>query len=240
MPKGRQYRKVRVMQTQTLIDHCRERLGSHGFDLVQPFATATYNRAPLAQSSSFRLPDFGRPSALALVVGNGRALWQRFVAAYQREPEIAASRHPLNEHTESSLHRLRDSLAVRSVCFFSHHSEPRIPIQRVADVAGLAELAPCHMSVHPELGPWLGLRAVLVVDAPPPQRLPPTPARQCPGCHRPCLAALSNAVSQPPGAADSWRAWLQLRDSCPVGRQARYGSDQIHYHYTKDRSILDR
>jgi methylmalonic aciduria homocystinuria type C protein len=37
-----------------------------------------------------------------------------------------------------------------------------------------------------------------------------------------------------------WRAWLAVRESCPVGREYRYCDAQIEYHYTKDRAILRR
>jgi cyanocobalamin reductase (cyanide-eliminating) / alkylcobalamin dealkylase len=38
--------------------------------------------------------------------------------------------------------------------------------------------------------------------------------------------------------ADTWRAWLAVRDACPVGREHRYGDDQIAYHYAKRRDAL--
>ena len=36
----------------------------------------------------------------------------------------------------------------------------------------------------------------------------------------------------------TWREWLAIRDACPVGRGARYGEQQIEYHYLKDRKTL--
>jgi hypothetical protein len=37
-----------------------------------------------------------------------------------------------------------------------------------------------------------------------------------------------------------WRAWVAVRDACPVGRASRYGDEQIRYHYAKDRGVLER
>ena len=32
-------------------------------------------------------------------------------------------------------------------------------------IAGLAHTSPSYLSIHPEHGPWIGLRAVIVLDA---------------------------------------------------------------------------
>ncbi|MCH2111028.1 MAG: hypothetical protein MK135_17050, partial [Polyangiaceae bacterium] len=36
------------------------------------------------------------------------------------------------------------------------------------------------------------------------------------------------------------RPWLALRESCPIGRKARYPSAQISYHYDKSLSTLQQ
>src|SRR5690606_32501025 len=106
---------------------------------------------------------------------------------------------------------------------------------------GLAELSPSRLSIHPRLGPWLGLRALSVVDPPPVrQRSAPRRLRLCPPCAKPWMSALSKAQAEPRPHEESWsRAWLRVRDSCPVGRDARYGDNQIRYHYTKDKRALN-
>ena len=38
--------------------------------------------------------------------------------------------------------------------------------------------------------------------------------------------------------AATWHDWLGVRDACPVAREARYGEDQIRYHYAKDPTAL--
>ena len=38
--------------------------------------------------------------------------------------------------------------------------------------------------------------------------------------------------------AEHWRAWLAVRDACPLGREHRYPEALIHYVYTKDRAVL--
>ena len=53
-------------------------------------------------------------------------------------------------------------------------------------------------------------------------------------------AAAGFDLAQPfqPGLGDTWRLWLAVRDACPVGREHRYGDDQIGYHYRHDRTLL--
>jgi hypothetical protein len=128
---------------------------------------------------------------------------------------------------------------VSSLAFFSHQRQPVIPIQRIAHVSGLAELSPSHLSLHPRVGPWLGLRAVVVFDLPAATISPTAQPGLCEGCAKPCLGALAAATRAGGGPAQSqWEHWLRVRDSCPVGRRARYSMSQIRYHYTKDRSVI--
>jgi hypothetical protein len=55
-------------------------------------------------------------------------------------------------------------------------------------------------------------------------------------CDAPCHDALARALATP----NDWRAWLAVRDACPIGRDYRYDDDQLRYHYTKDRAALGR
>jgi hypothetical protein len=159
-----------------------------------------------------------------------------FVAAVRASETLRRSNTPLDDYTESVVTELQRATSTPSAAFFSHRTAPLIPIQRIAHVAGLAGLSPSHMSVHPRLGPWLGLRAVVVFETPPdPNTAPSPPVYPCEGCAAPCLSALERAQTTP----DSWQAWLSVRESCPVGCEARYGDHQIRYHYTKDRRLLD-
>jgi len=117
----------------------------------------------------------------------------------------------------------------------------RVAMQRLAEVAGLAALAPSHLAIHPIYGPWFGLRAAIVVDVDGPPPRPPV-TRAC-DCAHGCAPALDQALAAGPprdGAElrERWRLWLAVRDACPVGRAHRYGEEQLTYHYTGDRSLL--
>lgn len=232
---------ARVLTSERILERWRVRLRTRGFDLVTGFDTRMVNGAELSDGLGFSLPTFGRAQALALFVAHGRALWRPFVNALSADLALAESQHPLDEYTEACVDELRRSESVAVQAFYSHQVDPCIPFQRIADRIGLAELSPSHLSVHPRLGPWLGLRALVVFDAPPLADLEPGSRRQslCAPCAKPCLTALAHAEAEPSTDAERWfRAWLDVRDSCPLGRAARYGERQLRYHYTKDRRAL--
>jgi methylmalonic aciduria homocystinuria type C protein len=212
------------MTARLKLDQLRRRCVAGGFDLVAPFDVADFNAGA---SSDQRLPDHGRGHALGVVVGNTRGLWPVFLAACRRDPSAAARPDPLDDYTVAIVSGAAEATGHAFVALWGHTMDPRpIPIQRVAEVAGLARIAPCHLSVHPELGPWLALRAVLVLDTEP---LPShSPGDPCAGCARPCMEALTSALP-----STDWRKWLAVRDACPLGRPARYSDAQIAYHYDK-------
>jgi methylmalonic aciduria homocystinuria type C protein len=118
-----------------------------------------------------------------------------------------------------------------------------VAVQRLADLSGLARLAASKLSIHPLYGPWVAFRAVAVLDIRGPSGSAPGAAPACDACEASCLPAFRRArdvwMSHATGEA-GWRAWLAVRESCPVGREYRYCDAQIEYHYTKDRAILRR
>ncbi len=198
---------------------CRE----GGFDLVQPFDPRWLDDVDLGGHALG-----AAPGGLGFFVAHSRALWSPFLA--QRTDET----HPLDRHCEQVVTRAAAGLGVPARCFFSHH-EPHFPIQRVAEAIGFADLSPSHLSLHPEHGPWVGLRAVVIAEHAYAGAAPPPLPHPCEGCDRPCVEALSEAVAK---AQPSWRNWLAVRDACPVGRGSRYGAAQLNYHYTKKRRWL--
>jgi methylmalonic aciduria homocystinuria type C protein len=164
---------------------------------------------------------FSREGRLALLIGNTRRLWPIFLLGRD-----GRSANPLDDYVIS--------VVTGALSPYPHqvrfaHVPPYVPIQRLAEEAGLALLSRTHLSIHPVYGPWLALRALaeLDMDGPPPG---PRPEPGCEGCEARCGAALEAAM----GSGD-WRMWLAMRDACNVGREWRYGEDQIAYHYTKVR-----
>lgn len=223
-----------------LVDELARRCAAAGFDLCAAAAVADYNvRVP----DELRLPDLGRPRALVVVIGNTRALWPHFRAAL-RDPELAAAAHPLDTYAAQTITAAVDAVAgqLRRELRFAPEPPPRrVALQRLAEVAGLATLAPSHLAIHPEFGPWFGLRAAIVFDVEGPAPTAPPP-RAC-DCATGCGPALDRALAAGPPRdgvelRERWRLWLAVRDACPVGRAHRYDDDQLTYHYTGDRRRL--
>jgi methylmalonic aciduria homocystinuria type C protein len=197
-----------------------EELARRGLDLAAELATADYNAEV---DEGLRLPDFGRARARAIVVGNTRALWPEFLASGKRL---------LDDYV---MEAVRAAIGgARAEVRWAHDVPATVAIQRAAAVAGLAYLAPSHLCVHPVYGPWIALRAVIVLDEDGPPRAPAI-APPC-DCARGCGPALERALAagEPRSTEElreRWRLWLAVRDACPVGREHRYGDDQILFHY---------
>ncbi len=177
-------------------------------------------------------PDlsWGRARTLAVVVGNTRAMWPRFLAARLDEPD------PLDRFVERSLTDALDEArpGVAWTVRWAHHVPATVAIQRAADLAGLAWLSPSHLCVHPAYGPWIALRALIAFDLDGPPRAP----RLAPPCRcaEGCTAAFATALAAGAPASTEelrarWPLWLAVRDACPVGRAHRYDDEQIRFHY---------
>lgn len=215
-----------------------------GFDLFAPVAVGAYNRAV---DGVLRLEAFGSEGSLAVVVGNTRALWPKWLGAIARDPALALEADPLERYTERVIATALDAIPVAAEVRYAHERGARcVAIQRLAHVAGLAYASPTHQSVHPVYGPWIGLRAAVSFDAPaPPAAMAITPLEHpCGDCRARCqpaferaLAAMGRELSQA-RAREHWRLWLACRDACPVGQEHRYGEAQIRYHYLQDREQL--
>lgn len=188
-------------------------LATAGLDLCAPFAD-----------------DDGRQG---YVVGNTRAFWPRFVAAL---PSLLDEPHPIEAYVERVV---RAALPTGARVRFAHEGPPWIPIQRLAERAGLAWLSPGRLAVHPVYGPWISLRAVVTLDEAA-VAAAAAPAPPCPGCETGCRPAFARAspFASPRAAETHWREWLAVRDACPTGREHRFQEDHLAYGYSKDRRLL--
>ncbi|HWN72011.1 MAG TPA: hypothetical protein VNM90_30435 [Haliangium sp.] len=224
-----------------IYERIRAACAGRGLDLARPLCASWYNQAA---DPDHRLPDHGRASTLAVILGNTRALWPHLADALSADAGLASHPDPVDAYCERVVREAMAGIAEPWLVRFAHEPPPRIAIQRLAHVAGLAHLAPTHLSVHPVYGPWIALRAVVVVDVdgpPGPAPVLPPPCDCATHCAPRFQAALARAGSATPGHAEvesDWRAWLAVRDACPVGRAHRYDEQQLRYHYTKDRRFL--
>ena len=178
-------------------------------------------------------------------MGNSRAFWPRFLEAVRESEALRESEHPLNAYVTVTISRLVQALPVACEVRWAHTSQPSpVAMQRASMIAGLAHTSPSYLSIHPKHGPWIGLRAVLVLDANWGSGEPAPAPDPCTPCPKPCLAALDRAVAASKNApvgkkvSSRWKVWLAVRDACPLGRSSRYSDEQCEYHYRPDRDFL--
>jgi methylmalonic aciduria homocystinuria type C protein len=216
------------MPSSTDADLIARRCHQVGLDLSAVTSVGRYNDQV---DAPFHLP--GDRTSSVIVLGNTRAMWphlDRFVGS-SSQPLT----DPVDTYVEHVISGVTADIAGVIDVRYSHEPPPRrIAIQRLADVAGLAWLSPSHLCIHPMFGPWIALRAAVVLDQP----APAAASRLEPPCHcsAHCLPKLREALvaGEPTNAAqliEHWRLWLAMRDACPVGRQHRYDDEQIVYHY---------
>lgn len=220
-----------------------ERLLLQGFDLVRAFDIACYNELIADHETLAPLPQFGRRGALALLVGNTKALWPHFLEAFHGDTDLVDCANPLDVWVERVLNACLKHIPEKSVLRFSHDpGEGLVSMLHLAQASGLAHVGPAHLAIHPDHGTWIGLRGVIIVDAEPPHAQSGSVVAPCKGCHAPCVEALDTALATAPASeiAASWLAWVAVRDACPVGRTSRYSEAQLQYHHTKDRAALLR
>jgi hypothetical protein len=193
----------------TLVDP----LAAAGFDLAQPFDAHAVGAALALRA----LTGAGR---LGWLIGNTRALWPVFTAAMRDRPRTP---NPLDRYLEDTLAAIAPAPARVLLGHRRDAAGGFVPLQRIAVASGLGALAPSHLVIHPVYGPWIALRAVVIVDGEPPP-LPGPIAAPC-RCEAACARTLERALA---GTGD----WLAVREACAL-RDHRYSDDQIRYHYTK-------
>jgi hypothetical protein len=189
-------------------------LAAAGFDLAHAFDTALAARSP-------GLAVLGGPARLGLLVGNTRALWPPFQAALRADPALAGDPDPLDHYCEQVV---TSSFPPGTRIYFGHrpYHGAFLPLQRLAALTGLGVIAPSHLVIHPIYGPWLALRAIVIVDGSPPARLPIAQPCQC-------TTACGDAFRRAQCSRDPLD-WLAVRERCAL-QAFRYSDDQIIYHY---------
>ena len=127
---------------QSVVEELRTQWIPAGLDLLQPFQVAWYNRAV---ANGFRLPDFGRPSALEILVANTRAIWTALPRRLAREPARARRAQPARELLEAAVLPALQPLTCCSEVRMGAGSPAAAGQQRLAHVSGLAYLKWCLM-----------------------------------------------------------------------------------------------
>jgi hypothetical protein len=175
----------------------------------------------------------------ALVVGNaGRSLWEKFEAA----SECALADDPLDRYTRHVLEvaaQLWDPAA--AIGFYADRREGvYLPLVALARRAGFGSPGRIGVLIHPEFGPWIAIRAVLLVAESLPETSAP-PFDPCSGCPAPCENACVGAAVGAQGldarkcydtrlANPACAGACAARSACVVAPEHAYSPAQLAHH----------
>jgi ferredoxin-like protein FixX len=215
-----------------------------GLNLVGATPVADYDRIARAELRIAARRPWART---AIVVGNGGgALW-RFVAARAGE-RPAADANPIDELVEEVFERRVAPLLARRAVRFEIAFAHRFPGEPLSFVdlgrsAGLGAPSLLRVLVHPVFGPWIALRAVVLVDFEADADRPAAAFDPCPGCReRACVASCpAGAVRLPDGwdvaacvehrlATGDCESLCHARFDCVIGREHRYPEGALAHH----------
>ena len=200
-----------------------------------------------------------------ILVASTRALWPHFLNHIHQNPRFLDSPHPFDDYTTSTIEQEITDTASRHhwdqyQLYFSHltysttdniNVKSFIPFQRFAHHVNFAALyQPSYLCLHQHYGPWIGLRAIITYTSsipisPSPSTRPTldfTPQFQSQIHHAIQHALHSDDDAAAAASGEKWKKWLKVRDmlshSNPEWDQWRYSDQQLRYHYTHDKALL--
>ncbi len=231
-----------------LLDAVTAALVPFGLNLIGTTSVAHYETlVPPQYHVNALLPQ----AKSIVVIGNGGGeFWRGFRLYCKQHPGYMEERaHPLDDYTvkliETTLTPLLQTSgrAYRYLYPFQFWTEP-VSFMHLARAAGLAGPSILGVIIHPEYGPWMALRAALLIDQDLSTSSQTPGFDPCPTCtERPCISTCpAQAISEeknwdipacvqhrlrvPEDCVDYCRA----RFDCVYGRAHRYPLDELQYH----------
>ncbi len=216
-------------------------LAPSGLDLVGVANPSAWNAEALpARTTAALFP----PTRAIVVIGNGGpAMWRAFVGDLE-----ANHAHFLEEANPLDVFARRAVLAAdvvwgstpRRWFFAAAEADLHIDFRVAARLAGLGTASRLGLLLHPDFGPWVGLRAACFIAA----DLPfanPMQFDPCSDCPAPCMTACPggafpdgswsvSACGAFKGSSDRCTQICHSRAACPVGSAQRYDDAGFRYH----------
>src|SRR5262249_11059604 len=227
-------------------------LASWGLNLVGATSLEAYDAGVPAAFTLGRLHPWARD---AIVIGNGGGrFWNAFRDFCSRHPEHETHPDPLDAFPQAAVEAaVRPSLAgvdLRILYPFRFPEEP-VSFVHLAACAGLGRRSLVGVLVHPVFGPWIALRAAVLVPFAVSAPRPADAFDPCPGCvERACIpacpvravSAAGRGVPRRPAhrlsADDGCASRCHARFDCVVGREHRYPPDALAYHQGRARRSM--
>jgi len=231
--QNRELRPVRpIPQAREALCGLQRALAPAGLTRLGVLAAADYDaRVPAAWSTARCLP--GARSAVVLA-GTGRDLERALAAAAQP----LDAEHPVDRFTRravlGALSALEPPGIARAAFYWERRGGRFADFVALARAAGLGTPGRLGLLMHPEAGPWLAIRAVVLTRvclAPTPPPAPFDPCRDCPApCARACPAgALASGRLDPRGCGvhrgrGGCAERCDARRACPQGAEHAPGA----------------
>lgn len=186
---------------------------------------------------------FPETRSIVVIGSGGGALWDAFLEDLRLHPEhLYEEPHPLDAFVMRKVLEADAALGDTPRRWFwaSALADLHIDFRLAAHLAGLGGRSRLGLLLHPQYGPWLGLRAACFLASPLPFSVPGGPDL-CQDCPAPCLSAC-------PGGAFPQGTWevgpcsthkleggcfatCHSRLACPVGTP--YSPLEVQYHYDR-------
>jgi hypothetical protein len=226
-----------------LLEALRAQADAGGLNLMGMVVGEEFDQCqPCQARASQILPGCGT----ILVLGSGgSAFWQKMVSARGAAGAPRPGHHPIERRAAelvTGLLALLDDAAVRATAVFPCGDNNPINFVQLAECAGLGTVSPViGLLLHPEYGPWVSLRAAILVRGTPfgprGQREVPPSFQPCVACPRPCVQACPVSAYDGSGRFDSLACashrvrggsadGCAVRRACPVGAAHRYGAEE--------------
>ncbi len=187
------------------------------------------------------------PGARSIVVvgSGGPALWSHLMQELSDHPEfLTETLHPLDScvrRVVETTSPLFEGIGHRWF-FAAAQSEVHLDFRTLAVQSGLGASSRLGLVLHPDFGPWMGLRAACFVDL----VLAESPGVEspCVGCPAPCGPACPGdafpggewdvgTCASFHGVSERCAASCASRMACPVGTAHRYDDLELTYHYNR-------
>jgi len=234
-----------------ILDDLDAVLSPHGLNLIGATSVERYDASvPGAHSLRRLAPD----AVTAIVVGNGGgAFW----AAYRRFCRAHAEHERLDDPLDAFTRVVIDDAtacveaggASRVIYPFEFSATP-VSFMQLAESAGLGRRSLVGVLVHPVWGPWMALRAAILVPFPVSAPRPAEGFDPCPTCvERACMPACPGQAVSDVGwdiprcaahrrQADDCESRCHARFDCVIGRAHRYPPDALAFHQRRSRAAL--
>ena len=206
---------------------------------------------PREQRSTGLLPGCG---SIVVLGTAGRAFWPEFRRQGDPLPE-PVDPQTVEELVRGSVHTVADELAqLGHRCVVADPRRRQLNFGHLAEAAGFGIVSPVSgLLLHPVYGPWLRVRAALLVEGNPFGDIPDASMtdrfKPCCTCHKPCVSACPPAVHDGEGHSDRSRcashrnaggcdAGCHSRMACPIGSEhADEAGLPLHVHTVDQRTM---